>query len=220
MSRYRRSNVSGATYFYTVNTYLRQPILTLPEVRATLREAIEHVRESLPFKIDAWVLMSDHLHAIWTLPQNDATYGKQWGMIKAHVSRRCEHLVEGYEVRRSSRIKRREADFWQPHFWEHQIRDDRDFERCVDYIHYNPVRHKLVKRVPEWPHSTFYRFVSRGVNADDWSTDPRVVSANAGEGVRVRNAHPTPALNFLTFRSDAMPMTTEPSQTAEQSDGD
>ena len=100
MSQYRRSNVGGAAYFFTVNTYVRQPILTHPDVRATLREAIEHVRESLPFTIDAWVLMPDHLHAIWALPQNDAAYDKRWGMIKAHVSRRCEHLLERDEVRR------------------------------------------------------------------------------------------------------------------------
>ena len=181
MSRYRRSNVGGATYFFTVNTYLRQPILTHPEVRATLREAIEHVRVYLPFTIDAWVLMPDHLHAIWTLPQNDAAYGKRWGMIKAHVSGRFEHLLERDEVRRSSRITRREADFWQRRIWEHQIRDGRDFERCVDYIHYNPVKHKLVERAGEWPYSTFHRFVSRGVYPKNWSTDPGMVSANAGE---------------------------------------
>ena len=181
MSRYRRSNVGGATYFFTVNTYLRQPILTHPEVRATLREAIEHVRVYLPFTIDAWVLMPDHLHAIWTLPQNDAAYGKRWGMIKAHVSGRCEHLLERDEVRRSSRITRREADFWQRRIWEHQIRDGRDFERCVDYIHYNPVKHKLVERAGEWPYSTFHRFVSRGVYPKNWSADPGMDSGNGGE---------------------------------------
>ena len=75
MSRYRRSTACGTTYFFTVNTYLRRPILTHPEVRSALREAIEHVRESLPFTIDAWILLPDHLHAIWTLPQSDAAYG-------------------------------------------------------------------------------------------------------------------------------------------------
>lgn len=181
MSRYRRSTTAGATFFFTVATYLRHPILTHPEVRAALRDAIEHVRASLPFTNDAWVLLPDHLHAIWTLPQNDAAYGKRWGMIKSYVSRRCDHLLVPVKTRSASRIKRWEADFWQRRFWEHQIRDDRDFERCVDYIHYNPVKHALVKRVAQWPYSTFHRFVSRGVYPDTWSNDPGAASANAGE---------------------------------------
>jgi putative transposase len=181
MSRYRRSTAGGATYFFSVITYLRQPIMTHPEVRSTLREAIEHVRERLPFTIDAWVLLPDHLHAIWTLPQNDAAYGKRCGMIKSHVSRHCAHLLERDQARGVSRIKRREADFWQRRFWEHQIRDERDFERCVDYIHYNPVKRALVERVTQWPYSTFHWYVSRGVYPDTWATDPGAVSADAGE---------------------------------------
>ena len=181
MSRYRRSYFGGATYFFTVVTYLRQPILTNPEIRIALRDAIETVREKLPFEIDAWVLLPDHLHAIWTLPENDAAFGKRWGMIKAHVSRSCVHLTEPREPPSASRIKRREIDFWQRRFWEHQIRDERDFERCVDYIHYNPVKHRLVKNVKDWPYSTFHRYANRGVYPEDWSTDPGTVIANLGE---------------------------------------
>ncbi len=181
MPRNRRSDVGGATYFFTVKSNFRRRVLVHPKVRAALREAIERTRETFPFTIGAWVLMPGHLHSIWTMPQDDAAYGKRWGMIKAHVSRRCRHLLMPDVVRSESRIRRREIDFWQRRFWEHQIRDDSDFERCVDYIHYNPVKHKLVKRVAEWPYSTFHRFVSRGVYADNWSTDPGTVSANAGE---------------------------------------
>ena len=90
-----------------------------PEVRAALREAIELVRETLPFTIDAWVLMPDHLHAIWTMPREDAAYGKRWGIIKADVSRRCGHLLHPEAIRSESRIQRRELDFWQRRFWEH-----------------------------------------------------------------------------------------------------
>ena len=181
MSRYRRSNVGGATYFFTVTTYLRQPILTHPAVRNALRNSIDQVREKLPFAIDAWVLLPDHLHAIWTLPPDDAAFGKRWGMIKAHVSRSCGHLTEPRKPPSASRIKRREIDFWQRRFWEHQIRDERDFERCVDYIHYNPVKHRLVKNVKDWPYSTFHRYANRGVYPEDWSTDPGTVIANLGE---------------------------------------
>jgi putative transposase len=135
----------------------------------------------MPFAIEARVLLPDHLHAIWTLPEDDAAYGKRWGIIKTHVSQRCAHLVEGSAVRSLSRIKRREADFWQRRFWEYQLRDERDYERHIDYIHYNPVKHGLVKHVIEWPYSTFHRHVRRGVYPRNWSADPGAVVEDAGE---------------------------------------
>jgi putative transposase len=84
MSKYRRSLASGATFFFTVNSYRRRPILTHPDLRAALREAITEVRTNMPFTVDAWVLLPDHLHAIWTLPEGDAAFGKRWG--KKHMS--------------------------------------------------------------------------------------------------------------------------------------
>ena len=113
---------------------------------------------------DAVGLGGVHFIALRPLPQDDVAYGKRLGMIKSHVSRRCEHLLIPVETRSASRIKRRQNDFWQRRFWEHQIRDDRDFERCVDYIHYNPVNHRLAQRAKEWPYSTFHRYVSRGAH--------------------------------------------------------
>ena len=151
------------------------------DVRVAMRDAIEQVREKLPFTIDAWVLLPDHLHAIWTLPPDDAAFGKRWGMIKAHVSRTCAYLIETQEPRSASRIKRREIDFWQRRFWEHQIRDEIDFERCVDYTHYNPVKHNLVTSAKDWPYSTFHRFVRRGVYSENWGGDPDAVITIAGE---------------------------------------
>ena len=181
MSRYRRSLAGGATFFFTVNTYRRRNILTHPDVRLALRNGIEHVRERMPFTIDAWVLLPNHLHAIWTLPQNDAAYGKRWGIIKAHVSGQCATLVNDDAARSTSRIKRRENDFWQRRFWEHQIRNEHDYERHVDYIHYNPVKHGLVKQAAQWPYSTFHQFAGRGVYAETWGVDPGSVSGGAGE---------------------------------------
>lgn len=179
MSRYRRAHAEGATYFFTVNTYRRNPLLTHPDVRSALRDAIHHVRTRMPFAIDAWVLMPDHLHALWTLPLGDANYGKRWGMLKAQVSRRCAHLVKPAIA--MSHIKRREIDFWQRRFWEHQIRDDRDFEHHADYIHFNPVKHGLVTQVAQWPYSTFHRYAQNGVYPNDWGADPGAVTGNAGE---------------------------------------
>jgi putative transposase len=179
MSRYRRSLAEGATHFFIVNTYHRKALLTHPQIRTALHEAIERVREQLPFKIDAWVLLPDHLHAIWTLPAGDAAYGKRWGMIKSQVSRRCAHIVE--PSRAESRIKRHEIDFWQRRFWEHQIRNDLDYERHVDYVHFNPVKHGLVTQVSQWPYSTFHRHVNNGVYPRVWGVDPGEVVGDAGE---------------------------------------
>ncbi|MEO6024852.1 MAG: transposase [Burkholderiales bacterium] len=179
MSRYRRSLTGGATYFFTVNTYQRQTILTHPDVRSALRDAIQYVRETMPFFVDAWVLLPDHLHTIWTLPEGDAAYGKRWGMIKAHVSGKCAHVVEAKTPRNESRIKRREGILWQRRFWEHQIRDDLDYQRHVDYIHFNPVKHGLVTRVADWPHSTFHRYVKHGVYREDWALDRTIMGTIA-----------------------------------------
>jgi putative transposase len=181
MSRYRRSLVKGASFFFTVNAYRRRPVLTHADVRAALRAAIADVRHALPFRIDAWVLLPDHLHAIWTLPEDDALYGKRWGLIKAQVSRLCAHVVNGDVNRSASRVRRRESDLWQRRFWEHQIRDEVDFERHVNYIHYNPVKHGLVTRAVDWPYSTFHRYVRRGIFPTDWAVDPGEVIGDAGE---------------------------------------
>jgi len=135
----------------------------------------------MPFTIDAWVLLPDHLHAIWTLPQDDAACGKRWGIIKAHVSRQCASQVTSRTVRAVSRLKRNEHDFWQRRFWEHQIRDEKDFAQRVDYIHFNPVKHGLVPAVAQWPHSTFHRFVVKGLYPTDWGLDPGKVAGSGGE---------------------------------------
>ena len=181
MSRYRRSLATGASFFFTVNAYRRRSVLTHPDVRAALRADIADVRQALPFRIDAWVLLPDHLRAIWTLPENDALYGKRWGLIKAHVSRCCADLVNGGIDRGASRVRRREAGLWQRRFWEHQIRDEFDFECHVNYIHYNPVKHGLAARAADWPYSTFHRYVKRGILPADWAADPGEVIGDAGE---------------------------------------
>jgi putative transposase len=92
MPEYRRIKVKGGTYLFTVVTFDRQPILTHEHVRAALREGIQEVRHSLPFSIDAWVLLPDHLHAIWKLPKNDDNFGSRWAVIKRKVSKRCGSL--------------------------------------------------------------------------------------------------------------------------------
>ncbi len=167
MSYYRRSHAPGATWFFTVNTYRRQPILTHPDAITALRTALHSVREQHPFKIDAMVVMPDHLHAIWTLPPGDANFAIRWSLIKRQVSQAARHLVN--QTQSASRVKRREINFWQRRYWEHQIRNDADFDRHVDYAHYNPVKHGHVERVIDWPYSTFQRYVRLGICPAEWA---------------------------------------------------
>jgi putative transposase len=169
MSRYRRARTAGACYFFTGVTYRRQPILCDDAVRQALRDAIIQVRETRPFTIDAWVLLPDHLHCIWTLPSGDADYSTRWNRIKRRVSMVCAMEYKRPEWVSASKRKHRESTLWQRRFWEHQIRDELDFMRHVDYLHYNPVKHGVCQRVADWPHSTFHRYVAQGVYPADWS---------------------------------------------------
>ncbi|MBL8527362.1 MAG: transposase [Burkholderiales bacterium] len=142
--RYRRANVAGASYFFTVAADRRSNLL-VKHVDA-LREALRQVKRTHPLRIDAMVL-PDHLHALWTLPSHDADFATRWMLIKAGFSRR----LPATEARTPSRLAKRERGIWQRRYWEHLIRDERDFARHVDYIHFNPVKHGLVARAGEWP---------------------------------------------------------------------
>lgn len=168
MSHYRRANTAGATYFFTVVTYRRQPMLCDTPVRKALREAIVAVRAQRPFTIEAWVLLPDHLHCIWTLPPDDVDFPVRWNMIKRRVSLACAAAYKRPDWLTASKRKHRESTLWQRRYWEHQIRDETDFIRHVDYIHYNPVKHGLCQQVAQWPHSTFHRYAAQGVYALDW----------------------------------------------------
>ncbi|MFI3216060.1 MAG: transposase [Methylococcales bacterium] len=163
MSRYRRTDLPGATYFFTVVTYRRRPILCDERVRVALRNAIKTVQSRYPFTIDAFVLLPDHLHCIWTLPPGDAAYPMRWGQIKQLVSKNCADYYHREDWLTSSKIKHRESTFWQRRYWEHCITTDRDYSHHRDYIAINPLKHGLVKRVRDWSYSTFHRDVAQGV---------------------------------------------------------
>src|SRR3954469_19186676 len=123
--------------------------------------------------IDAMVVLPDHLHAIWTLPEGDADFATRWRLIKSGFSRR---VARGERIS-DSRAAKAERGIWQRRYWEHTIRDETDFSRHIDYIHFNPVRHGLVRRVEDWPYSSFHRYVRNGTLPDDWAGD-----AAEGEG--------------------------------------
>ena len=155
--RYRRAQVPGGTFFFTVVTHQRARLLcdgTNPEL---IDGAFEYANEGRPFRVDAFVLLPDHLHCIRTLPEGDGNFSTRWRLIKAYFSRRCKERLAG-----------RLSGVWQPRFWEHTIRDDRDFKQHVDYIHYNPVKHGLVSSPRDWPYSTFHEYASRGLYDIDW----------------------------------------------------
>ena len=111
----------------------------------------------------------DHLHCIWTLPDGDADYSARWKIIKRAVSVACREDYRRADWITASKLKHRESTLWQRRFWEHQIRDENDFARHVDYIHFNPVKHGHVKQAKDWPYSTFHRYVRDGLCANNWA---------------------------------------------------
>lgn len=173
--RYRRAGVAGGTYFFTVNLADRKRTLLVDNVDV-LRMVMRKVKTTHPFQIDALVVLPDHLHAMWTLPVGDCDYPMRWMLIKAGFSRQ----IPTTERRNSSRVAKGERGIWQRRYWEHVIRDERDFARHFDYIHYNPVKHGYAKRVADWPHSTFHREVKRGTYALGWGSKPEP-DLDAGE---------------------------------------
>ena len=168
MPEYRRSFIPGGTYFFTVVTYHRLPILVTEESRKVLRLAWMDVKRRFPFSTDAICLLPDHAHCIWTLPEGDANYSLRWGEIKRIFSTAYQKMIRVNEPRSLSREKRREAAIWQRRFWEHTLRDEEDLQRHMDYIHYNPVKHGLVERVSDWKWSSFHRYVRMGWYDAGW----------------------------------------------------
>jgi len=130
-----------------------------------------------PFNTVAICILPDHLHAIWSLPTDDADFATRWNVIKGGLSR----ALPISRSRSASKIARREKGVWQRRYWEHAIRDDADLARHVDYVHFNPVKHNLVSRVRDWPHSSFHRYVERGTLPIDWGGDVREITGAFGE---------------------------------------
>jgi putative transposase len=149
---YRRVFVPGGEYFFTVNLEDRSSNLLTRNIEA-LRGAWRHVEDRMPFETVAAVVLPDHLHCIWRLPDGDADFSGRWRMFKARFTRSLAQADRSLSGRRPN-----EYNVWQRRFWEHAIRDDRDRERHVAYIHNNPVKHGLCSRVDEWPYSTWRRW--------------------------------------------------------------
>ena len=163
MPKYRRSLVPGATYFFTVTLADRSSTMLIDDIDR-LRRSYAAVSRKLPFETVAICVLPEHIHAVWTLPPDDADYSVRWGRIKAGFSRRQAPTT----MVSASIIAKRERGIWQRRFWEHQIRDDEDLRRHVDYIHFNPVKHGLVPCAGDWRYSSFHQYVKRGWLPADW----------------------------------------------------
>ncbi len=173
MPNYRRTFIPGATWFFTVNLLQRHGNSLLIDKVDLLKSCIQRVRQQYPFKIDAWVMLPEHMHCVWTLPEGDVDYPTRWRLIKSHFSRRLPLI----ERRSATRVASGERGIWQRHYWEHLIRNDVDYQRHVDYVHVNPLKRRLVSRVIDWKYSTFHRDVQRGIYVADWCGD---MSLNVG----------------------------------------
>ena len=166
----------GGTFFFTLVTYKRRPILCDPANVDLLRDVIGDVKKRHSFEIDAFVLLPDHLHCIWTLPDGDRDFSTRWRLIKSGFSRRCNGR---YKIQPSdSRFKKRESTLWQRRFWEHRIRDEKDMFHHTDYIHYNPVKHGLVASPEAWQFSSFHRHVKEGIYDKGWGSNEALLFDN------------------------------------------
>lgn len=169
MPNYRRLYVSGGTYFFTVNLVERTNELLVRRIDA-LRAAFREARTRLPFETIAMVVLPDHIHCLWRLPDGDHDFSTRWKILKREFSVRVNQADD-------ARVKRRpgERGIWQRRFWEHAIRDEEDYNAHVDYIHFNPVKHGHVSNPDDWPFSTWRKW------KDEYGKPLAPVELKAGE---------------------------------------
>jgi putative transposase len=183
MPEYRRSYLPGGTFFFTLVTFNRRPIFSKPEARELFHKIYEKVNLKHPFITVAYCLLLEHFHCLWTLPEGDTNYSLRFSEIKRQFSHRYINEIEPVLEKNASRVKREEVSLWQRRFWEHTIRDEQDLHNHIDYIHYNPIKHGLVKNVREWEDSSFHRFVEQGLYEIEWGEgeEKKLKSMDFGE---------------------------------------
>ena len=163
--KYRRAKQSGGCYFFTVVTNNRAPYFQNPKAVNVLRQGFKNVIAKYPFTINAIVILPDHIHTIWTLPKGDCDFSLRWRMIKTYVTKHANSHV---------------PSLWQKRFWEHLIKDEKDYQNHVEYIHYNPVKHGYVRSPKEWANSSFKHFVTNGIYPENWGSGDVVFSDDVG----------------------------------------
>ena len=172
MPNYRRAHAPGGAFFFTLVTHGRRPIFQTPERVGLFREATRRVKRERPFEIVGAVVLPDHVHFLWTLPPGDADFSRRIARIKMEFTRSLG-ARSSRTLGESSRRDRRESDVWQRRFWEHTIRDERDFEQHLNYVHYNPVKHGHATCPHAWPFSSFCEWVHRGAYEAEWGCQCR-----------------------------------------------
>ena len=175
MSNYRRNFLPGGTFFFTVTLLDRKQDLLMAHIDV-LRDSVRRVRHLYPFEIVACVVLPEHLHCIWTLPEGDGDFATRWRLIKLLFAK----ALPRNERISAARAARNERGVWARRYWEHTIRDERDMEHHVNYIHANPVKHGCVTQVRDWPYSTFHQYVRAGVLAADWAGNTEHADIKAG----------------------------------------
>jgi putative transposase len=164
--QYRRAFIPGGSFFFTLVTEKRRPLLASAEAVEVLRQAFRTVKADRPFVLDAIAVLPDHLHCLWALSPGDADFATRWRLIKTWFTKHCDPALR--QERNRSRVARNEQAIWQHRYWEHAICDETDFACHLDYIHYNPVKHGYVTAAGEWPYSSFRRYVEDGIYPADW----------------------------------------------------
>ena len=163
--QYRRAHVPGGSYFFTVVTANRRPLFADPANTRVLGESFRAIRQQHPFQVDAIVVLPDHLHCIWTLTAGDSDFPTRWRLIKTWFTKNCDQKMRELCLGNG---KKSDLGIWQKRYWEHLIRDEEDYFRHVEYIHYNPVKHGYVQRPWDWAYSSFRRYVKSGRYLMDW----------------------------------------------------
>ena len=161
---YRRAIAPSASYFFTLNLLNRNSNLLLQHIDK-LRYAFRRVKNQYPFIIDGIVILPEHLHMLMTLFPEDNNYSLRIRLIKSIFS---YQITRGENIN-LSRKKKSERGIWQRRFWEHCIRDELDYERHLNYIHYNPVKHAYVSQAAAWPYSSIHQYIKSGVLSEDWA---------------------------------------------------
>ncbi|MBC5785361.1 transposase [Ramlibacter sp. USB13] len=167
MPNYIRADAAGATFFFTLTLQDRGARYLVDHV-TELRACLRTVKERHPFDIEAMVVLPEHIHALWRLPVDDGDYSTRWMLLKQSFTRRLTELGVLAPEAEKPKGRRGERSVWQRRFWEHQVTDEADFARHVDYIHFNPVKHGWVLRARDWPYSSLHRFVREGKLPADW----------------------------------------------------
>jgi len=170
--QYKRYLKQGGIYFFTIVTFKRKNLFHHSENVGLLKEAFKYIIKRHPFQMDAYVFLPDHIHFIMRLLENDDDFSTRIRLVKSYFSRYCDQQYK--QDPSVSRKKKQEQAIWQRRFWEHLISDESDYEKHVEYIHYNPVKHGLAKAPHQWPHSSFHRYVQNGIYNKFWASDEKI----------------------------------------------